>query len=74
MHLLADILNVHSSLLHDYRHSESHILLMDKNKFIRYFPCLLSNLAKIQFKGFEKRRGAFMSFIKFGEEKVTRFL
>ena len=52
MHLLVDILNVHNSLLHDYGQSESHTLLMDKNKFKSYFPCLPSNLAKIQFKGF----------------------
>jgi len=38
MHLLVDIVHVHNSLLHDYGQSESHTLLMDKNKFISYFP------------------------------------
>ena len=74
MHLLVDILNVHSSLLHNYRHSESHTLLMEKNRFISNFPCLLSNLAKIQFKGFEHRLWSIYEFHKIRRRKGHTFL
>ena len=68
-----DTVHVHSSLLHDYRQSESHTLLVDKNKFISYFPCLLSNLAKIQFKGFENMPCSIYEFHKIRRRKGHTF-